>query len=80
MPQCIAKSKRSGARCKNWSMRGKSVCRFHGGKSTGPKTTIGREKIRAASYRHGMRSKESIQHLKEIRRLIQRSKSFLEKV
>jgi hypothetical protein len=29
--QCTARSKRSGVRCKNWAMRGASVCRIHGG-------------------------------------------------
>lgn len=31
--QCTAKSKRSQERCKNRSMKGKTVCRMHGGKS-----------------------------------------------
>lgn len=32
-PQCSAKSKRSGERCKNRAMTGKKVCRIHGGKA-----------------------------------------------
>jgi phage terminase small subunit len=35
MGQCTAKSKRSGERCKNFCSAGKTVCRFHGGKSNG---------------------------------------------
>ena len=31
--RCTAKSKRSQQRCKNWAMRERAVCRFHGGKS-----------------------------------------------
>ena len=34
--QCKAKSKRSGERCKKYALKGKAVCMFHGGKSTGP--------------------------------------------
>ncbi len=37
MAQCTAKSKRSGERCKCYAMKGKTVCRIHGGRSTGPK-------------------------------------------
>jgi hypothetical protein len=40
-------------------MRGKAVCRFHGGKSTGPKTKAGRERIRDAHFIHGRYSKKS---------------------
>jgi len=37
MGQCTAKSKRSGERCKNNAMVGKTVCHIHGGKSlSGP--------------------------------------------
>ena len=37
MGQCTAKSKRSGERCKNNAMKGKTVCHIHGGKSlSGP--------------------------------------------
>jgi hypothetical protein len=40
-------------------MRGKAVCRFHGGKSTGPKTREGKECIRQANLRHGRYSKNA---------------------
>src|ERR671933_172565 len=29
--RCTATSKRSGTRCRNWAVRGRSVCRMHGG-------------------------------------------------
>ncbi|HIF03040.1 MAG TPA: hypothetical protein EYQ84_07005 [Nitrospinaceae bacterium] len=35
--QCNAKSKKTGNQCGNWAITGKKVCRYHGGKSTGPK-------------------------------------------
>jgi hypothetical protein len=34
-------------------MRGKSVCRTHGGKSTGPKTVEGRARVASAKTVHG---------------------------
>lgn len=33
MSQCTAKSKRSGERCKNFCSPGRTVCRFHGGRT-----------------------------------------------
>lgn len=36
--QCAAKSKQTDQRCKLYASPGKRVCRFHGGRSTGPKT------------------------------------------
>jgi len=35
-------SKRSSLQCRKAAMNGKSVCRTHGGASTGPKTIAGR--------------------------------------
>ncbi len=34
-------------------MKGKNVCRIHGGKSTGPKTKAGKERCAAAKTVHG---------------------------
>ncbi len=35
-PRCTARSKQTGERCKNTAVPGKTVCRFHGGLSSGP--------------------------------------------
>ncbi len=78
MSRCTAKSKRSGKQCKTWAIRKKSRCRFHGGKSTGPKTQADREKIRTLHYQHRLRSKEFEKRQKETRQLIKDSMSFLE--
>jgi hypothetical protein len=51
--QCNALSKRSRQRCQAPAIKGKTKCRFHGGKSTGAKTAEGREKIAAAHTVHG---------------------------
>jgi len=76
---CTAQSKRSGIRCKNWALRGKSTCRFHGGASTGPKTAIGKQRMIEGHYKHGYRTKSSIEKDKRIRQLIKNSKQFLAK-
>ena len=51
--RCQAKSKRSGSQCKKPALAGKSVCDFHGGRSTGPKTQEGRQRIADATTTHG---------------------------
>ena len=67
--QCTARSKRTKERCRAPAMRERSVCRFHGGLSTGPKTTEGRARIAAAKTVHG-RETRSIR--------LQRSKDSME--
>ena len=47
--RCQAKLKRSGVQCRKAAMRDKKVCRTHGGTSTGPKTTAGRQRCAAAN-------------------------------
>ena len=44
---CGAKTRKGGA-CRNKSEAGRARCKFHGGKSTGPKTPEGRARIAAA--------------------------------
>lgn len=58
MQRCKAKSKRSGERCKNYAVRGYSVCRMHGARG-GPKTDEGFLQCRRASLKHGFYTKES---------------------
>jgi hypothetical protein len=52
-PQCDALSKRTLLRCRAPAIKGKTKCRFHGGRSTGPKTLEGRARIAAAHTAHG---------------------------
>ena len=51
--QCNALSKRSKTRCRAPAIKGKAKCRFHGGRSTGPRTAEGRARIAAANTLHG---------------------------
>lgn len=46
--QCNALSKRTRQRCKAPAVKGKTKCRFHGGRSTGPKTAEGKAAIAKA--------------------------------
>lgn len=52
-PRCQAKAKRTGQQCLRPALRGKRVCRFHGGASTGPKTQAGRQRCSQARMAHG---------------------------
>ncbi len=53
VPRCQALSKRSKLQCGKAALSGKSVCMFHGGKSTGPITELGRERCAVAKTIHG---------------------------
>lgn len=51
--RCQARSKRTGEQCRAPAVRDKLVCRFHGGKSTGPRSKAGLERCAAAKTTHG---------------------------
>ena len=51
--RCQALSKRTKQQCGAPSVRGMRVCRFHGGKSTGPRTEEGRKRCGIAKTVHG---------------------------
>ena len=55
--RCQALSKRSKLQCGKAALRGKSVCMFHGGKSTGPVTELGRQRCAAAKTIHGFETR-----------------------
>jgi len=59
--RCTAMSKRSGEQCKKPALRGKAVCDFHGGRSTGPKTAEGKARQRAAVLKTGDYTKEAME-------------------
>ncbi len=51
--RCQAMSKRTKQQCGAPAERGKRVCRFHGARSTGPKTEKGRLRIARSKVQHG---------------------------
>ena len=51
--RCQALSKRSKLQCKKAALKGKYVCMFHGGKSTGPVTSFGKKRCAEAKTIHG---------------------------
>ena len=59
------------------SLKGKHVCQIHGGKSTGPKTDIGRRRCAVAKTVHGWETREKrrvraekFRELREINKLL----------
>ena len=58
MPRCQATSKRTGLQCGAACVRGKRVCKWHGGKSTGPRTKAGRQRCAAARTFHGRETRQ----------------------
>jgi|GEM_PF-2401939 len=70
LPLCGAKT-RAGTPCKRYA-RANGRCKLHGGLSTGPKTTKGKENHRQAVTKHGTYSaqyKEDMQLIKAIKEL-----------
>ncbi|MDA8598229.1 hypothetical protein N9L44_05040 [Porticoccaceae bacterium] len=75
--RCQALSKRTKRQCGAPAVRGMRVCRFHGGKSTGPKTKEGRKRCGTAKTVHGGETRAiraarpaKMAELKELERLI----------
>lgn len=50
--RCLARSKRTKVQCRAPAAKGKTKCRFHGGRSTGPKTEQGRQRCAKAKTIH----------------------------
>jgi hypothetical protein len=57
-PRCGTRSKRTGKPCQGAAMPN-GRCKFHGGKSTGPRTPEGLERSRRANWKHGHYSREA---------------------
>ena len=57
-PRCQATSKRTKQQCMAPAVKGKQVCRFHGGRSTGPKTPEGKARASAPHTTYGHETRE----------------------
>ena len=55
--RCLAKTRR-GTPCQKPAIRGKGRCQLHGGRSTGPKTPEGLNRLAVLNTVHGQRTKE----------------------
>ena len=57
--RCQARSKRTKLQCAAPALKGKRVCKTHGGRSTGPKTEAGRQRCAEAKTIHGRETREA---------------------
>ena len=57
--RCKARSSRTKLQCSKPALKGKAVCGHHGGYSTGPKTSAGKDRIRAAHWKDGSETIEA---------------------
>jgi hypothetical protein len=57
--RCCANSKRTKTQCGAPAERGKRVCRFHGARSTGPRTKAGRQRIALSKIQHGQETRQA---------------------
>ena len=57
--RCQAKSKRTRLQCAAPALKGKRVCKTHGGRSTGPKTEAGRQRCAEVRTIHGRETREA---------------------
>lgn len=76
--RCGAKT-RKGTPCRAPAMKN-GRCRLHGGKSTGPKTPEGIERIRQAHLKHGEYTKEAIAERKEFNALLRQLKESINEI
>ena len=63
--RCQATSKRTRLQCGAPALSGKNVCRFHGGRSTGPRTEAGKARIAAMKTVHGNSTRQARRELSE---------------
>ena len=59
--RCQAHSKRTKLQCGAPAERGKRVCRFHGARSSGPKTEDGKARHKTSVTKSGAYTKENIE-------------------
>jgi hypothetical protein len=55
-------------------------CRFHGGKSTGAKTSQGKQAQRQANLKAGLYTKEAIAERQQVRELLNQCEAVLDKI
>ena len=74
---CGAKARQNKHKpCRQPAMKN-GRCRLHGGKSTGPKTMIGKRKAAFANYKDGFYTKEAIEERKYMQELLKWGRKVL---
>ena len=76
IPACGARTRSSGKPCQRYPCKN-GKCHLHGGKSTGPRTTKGKEVVSKNAVKHGMYSKEAIEERREMRDFLKECREVL---
>jgi len=74
-PRCGART-RAGTPCRAPAMPN-GRCRLHGGKSTGPRTMAGLQRLREAKTRHGRYAKEALNFRRRVNQILKEAKAHL---
>ena len=70
--RCLAKTRR-GTECQSAAYKHNGRCALHGGRSTGPKTQRGLQRISEANLKHGRQTKDKLaaqRHAAEVGRRV----------
>ena len=70
--RCLAKTRR-GTACQRAAYKHNGRCALHGGRSTGPKTQRGLQRISEANFKHGRQTKDKLaaqRHAAEVGRRV----------
>lgn len=63
-------SKRTKLQCKLPALRSRQVCKYHGGRSTGPRTAAGRQRCAEAKLVHGRETRAKRKRASELSALL----------
>ena len=81
--RCLAKTRR-GTACQRAAYKHNGRCALHGGRSTGPKTQRGLQRISEANLKHGQQTKDKLaaqRHTAEVgRRVVAELKRIEQKI
>jgi hypothetical protein len=78
--RCLAKTRR-GTACQRAAYKHNGRCALHGGRSTGPKTQRGLQRISEANLKHGRQTKDKLaaqRHAAEVGRRVRGELKWLE--
>jgi len=78
LPRCGAKT-RAGVPCKQPACARNGRCHWHGGKSTGPRTTEGKARVGQAHYKHGRYTRAAMAQRKAFAQLFREVRALLGK-
>jgi len=63
--RCKASSVRTKKQCGRPAIKGKSVCQFHGGRSTGPKSEQSKSRLRTLNLKEGFFTAEARENMRK---------------